>query len=78
MWFALLFVTNMITAWLTPPYGTSLFLMRLLVPEGVTMGDIYRSVLPFVTLMFFTLLLCAIFPNIVLYLPNLVLGGGTR
>ena len=78
VWFALLFVINMITAWLTPPYGTSLFLMRLLVPEGVTMGDIYRSVLPFVTLMFFTLLLCAIFPGLVLYLPNLLLGGGIR
>ncbi|MFH1647371.1 MAG: TRAP transporter large permease subunit, partial [Chloroflexota bacterium] len=74
-WFALLFVINMITAWLTPPYGTSLFLMRLLVPEGVTMGDIYRSVIPFSGLMFLTLILCAIFPELVLFLPRLVLGG---
>jgi len=74
VWFALLFVINMITAWLTPPYGTSLFLMRLLVPEGVTMGDIYRSVLPFVGCMFTTLVIAAIFPEVVLFLPRLVLG----
>jgi len=75
LWFSLLFVMNMIAAWLTPPYGTSLFLMRRLVPEGVTMADIYRSVIPFAGCMFLTLILCAIFPELVLFLPRLVLGG---
>lgn len=75
LWWGLVFVINMIIAWITPPYGFNLFMMRLLVPEEITMGDIYRSVIPFVGCMLLTLVLCMIFPEIILFLPHLMFGS---
>ncbi len=75
LWWAVIFIINMIIAWITPPYGTILFLMRQLVPEGITMGDIYRSIVPFVLCMLLCLALCLAFPELVLWLPRVVLGG---
>lgn len=74
LWFALLFVINMEMAFLTPPFGFNLFYMKAVVPAGVTMGDIYRSALPFVVLQLVGLILCMIFPGIITWLPSLMMG----
>lgn len=74
VWFGVIFVVNMEMAYLTPPVGLNLFLMKAVAPEGTTMVDIYRAVIPFVLLLGFTLALLIIFPQIALWLPNLVLG----
>ena len=50
LWFAMLFMVNMQMAYLTPPYGFNLFYMKSITPPEITMGDIYRSILPFVGL----------------------------
>ena len=50
LWFGILFVMNMEMAYITPPFGFNLFLLKSVVPKEVTMGDIYRSVGPFVLL----------------------------
>jgi len=73
VWFGVLFVVNMEMAFLTPPYGVNLFYMRGVAPPGVTMGDIYRSIAPFVVLQGIGLVLVVLFPQIVLWLPSLML-----
>ena len=77
VWFAVLFMVNMQVAWLSPPYGFSLFLVRAIIPSdaAITMGHIYRGVVPFMALQLICLVLVMIFPNeFVLWLPNAVLG----
>jgi tripartite ATP-independent transporter DctM subunit len=74
IWFGILFVINMEMAYLTPPFGFNLFYMKGVVPKGITMGDIYRSIVPFVGLQLVGLIICMIFPQIALVLPNLVFG----
>jgi len=74
LWFAILYIVNMQMAYLTPPYGFNLFYMRGVAPPEITMGDIYRSVIPFVALQALGLAMIMIFPQIVLFLPNLIFG----
>lgn len=73
VWFGILYVLSVEMAYLTPPVGGNLFFMKALVPKGITMGDIYRSVTPFVLLQATGLLLVILFPQIALWLPSLVL-----
>ena len=75
VWFGVLFIINMQMAYLTPPFGYNLFYMKGVVPPGISMGDIYRSVIPFVILQGTGLAIVMIFPQIVLWLPNLLFGG---
>lgn len=72
IWFGILFLVNAQMDYITPPFGYTLFYLRGVAPEGVTMGDIYRSVMPFVILQAIGLGLCMLFPNIILWLPNLM------
>lgn len=73
LWFGVLFVVNMEMAYLTPPVGFNLFYVRAITPKSITMMDIYRSVVPFVILQAVGLGLCIAFPEIVLWLPNLLI-----
>ncbi|MDO9524428.1 MAG: TRAP transporter large permease subunit [Gemmobacter sp.] len=72
IWYGVLYTITCQIAYLTPPFGYNLFLMRAFAPREITMGDIYRSVTPFVLVMVATLALMMVFPGIVLWLPNLV------
>jgi len=74
VWFGVLYIVNMQMAFLTPPFGYCLFLMKSVTPPEITMGDIYRSVWPFVIIQGVALALCIAFPNIVLFLPRLLFG----
>lgn len=75
VWFAILYVVNMQMAYLTPPYGFNLFYMRAVAPPEITMADIYRSVIPFVALQMTGLAIIMIFPQIVMFLPNLIFAS---
>jgi TRAP-type mannitol/chloroaromatic compound transport system permease large subunit len=75
LWFGVLFMVNMQCAWLTPPYGFNLFYMRAITPSEITMGDIYRSVIPFVGLQLILLVLVMLFPQIALWLPAFVISN---
>ena len=70
LWFAMLFMVNMQMAYLTPPYGFNLFYMKSIVPPGISMGDIYRSVIPFVALQMIGLILVMLFPQLAVWLPR--------
>jgi tripartite ATP-independent transporter DctM subunit len=69
-WFAILMAVNMQTAFLTPPFGFALFYMKGTVPPSVTMMDIYKGITPFVLVQLVALVLCIIFPDIVLMFPR--------
>lgn len=70
LWFGVLFIMNMEMGYLTPPFGFNLFYMKAIVPPGITMGDIYRSIVPFVILQGVGLIIVVIFPEIALWLPK--------
>jgi tripartite ATP-independent transporter DctM subunit len=70
-WFGTLVAVNLQTAFMTPPFGATLFYMKGTAPPGVTMGDVYSAMYPFVGLQVIGLLLCIYFPEISLWLPRL-------
>lgn len=74
VWFGVLFLANSQIGDLTPPFGSALFYMRSIAPEGVTMADIIRSVLPLIPLQVIVVLLVLFFPQLALWLPGLMLG----
>ncbi|XWN32493.1 MAG: TRAP transporter large permease subunit [Devosia sp.] len=75
IWYGVLYTITCQIAYMTPPFGYNLFLMRAMAPPEVTLGDIYRSITPFVIVMIFGLTLVMVFPQIALWLPNLVYGN---
>ena len=72
LWFALLLCTTLQTAWLTPPFGFSIFFIRSIVSSEITYATIVKSNLPFIGLQIIGISLCMIFPKIVTWLPNLI------
>ncbi len=76
VWYGVLYVLNCQIAYLTPPFGYNLFIMRGIVPpgSGITMGIIYKSVIPFVLIQMFCLVLVMIFPGLAMWLPDLFFG----
>jgi len=74
LWLGVLYAVNTQTGYLTPPFGTMLFMMKGIAPKEVTMNDIYRSIWPFVGTQLVCLTLCIIFPKIITWLPDLLFG----
>ena len=72
LWFGIVFCVNLQMAFLTPPFGYALFFMRGLAPPGITIYHIYGSILPFLALQAIGLAITIIFPQTVLWLPNLL------
>lgn len=74
VWYGILYTITCQIAYMTPPFGYNLFLMRAMAPEGVTIRDIYMSIIPFVAIMTVALLIVTAFPSIALWLPEQVYG----
>jgi len=74
IWYGVLYTVTCQIAYLTPPFGYNLFLMKAMAPKEISLGDIYRSVVPFVGLMIIGLALLMVFPQIATWLPNLYAG----
>ena len=72
-WFAILVATNLQTSFLTPPFGFALFYMKGVAPSAVKMQDIYKGIIPFVALQVVGLAIVINFPDLALWLPNLIL-----
>ena len=73
LWFGILFILNLQTAFLTPPFGYNLFFLRATVPEDFTMIDIYRGVYWFVPIQLLGMVLVMIFPQLAMWLPSQML-----
>lgn len=74
VWYGVLYTITTQIAYMTPPFGYNLFLMRAMAPPEITLKDIYGSILPFVLVMMAALALIMAFPEIALWLPNTVYG----
>ena len=74
IWYGVLYTITTQIAYMTPPFGYNLFLMRAMAPKEIGIRDIYASIVPFVFVMMFALALIMLFPQIAMWLPNYVYG----
>jgi len=72
IWYGILYTITTQIAYMTPPFGYNLFLMRAMAPPEITLRDIYGSILPFVCVMILSLAVVMYFPQIALWLPQYV------
>ena len=70
IWYGVLYTITTQIAYMTPPFGYNLFLMRAMAPPEISLGDIYRSIIPFVGVMIVALALVIMFPEIAMWLPE--------
>lgn len=75
LWFAILVCLNLQMSLLTPPFAYSIFFVKGVAPPEVRTVDIYRGVIPFVGMQVVAIILCILFPEIILWLPEVTLGG---
>jgi TRAP-type mannitol/chloroaromatic compound transport system permease large subunit len=61
-------------AYITPPFGYTLFYLKGVLPPGISIGQVYLGVIPFFLLQLLALLLFAVFPDLVVWLPNYMVG----
>ena len=73
IWYGVLYTITCQIAYMTPPFGYNLFLMKAMAPKEITLIDIYRSIIPFVLVMLFGLVIMMMFPQIALWLPTTLL-----
>jgi len=74
IWYGVLYTITCQIAYMTPPFGYNLFLMRAMAPPEISLSDIYRSIWPFVIIMVLAMLVVTAFPEIALWLPKQVYG----
>ena len=72
IWYGVLYTITTQIAYMTPPFGYNLFLMRAMAPKEIGIRDIYASIVPFVLVMVGALALIMIFPEIAMWLPNYI------
>ncbi len=75
VWYGVLYTITCQIAYMTPPFGYNLFLMKAMAPKEITLMDIYASIVPFVIVMTTGLGLIMAFPEIATYLPDLYFAG---
>jgi len=72
VWFAIVCLVNIELGLITPPFGLDLFVIKGVCPPDITMGDIYRGVLPFVLINILALAIVMVFPPLATWLPSLM------
>ncbi|MCM2679741.1 TRAP transporter large permease [Echinimonas agarilytica] len=72
IWYGVLYTITSQIAYMTPPFGYNLFLMRAMAPPEISLRDIYGSIGPFVAIMVASLILIMVFPQLALWLPEYV------
>ena len=76
IWFGILFCMNMQISYLSPPFGPAAFYLKGVAPPEISLQDIYRALWPFMLMQIVALGLVMAFPEIALWLPRALLGGG--
>jgi TRAP-type mannitol/chloroaromatic compound transport system permease large subunit len=72
IWLGIMIAVNLQTSFLTPPFGFALFYLRGVAPDNIDTKSIYMGALPFVVIQILVLVLMAIFPKIITWLPSLL------
>ena len=76
IWFGILFCMNMQISYLSPPFGPAAFYLKSVAPPEISIQDIYRALWPFILMQIVAILLVILFPDIALWLPRALKGGG--
>ena len=66
-------VQNIEIGVISPPYGVNLFIMKGIMGENTSMGEIFRSVMWFIVPLVVTMAIYIAFPQVALWLPNMML-----
>jgi TRAP-type mannitol/chloroaromatic compound transport system permease large subunit len=74
VWFCVLFLIIIQTSYLSPPMAPAIFYLRGIAPPEITMHDMFRGVVPFIVIQLVCLGIVAAFPQLVLWLPSVLLG----
>ncbi len=74
LWFGVLYLVNMQMSFLSPPFGYALFYLRGVAPPEIPMSEIFKAALPFLGIQLLALIICMIFPEIILWLPRMIYG----
>lgn len=72
LWLGIMFAINLQTSFLTPPFGFALFYLRGVAPAEIATFDIYRGVIPFVIIQLLLLVILALWPSLVTWLPSVI------
>ena len=72
LWYGVIFMINMQMAFLSPPFGYSLFYLKSVAPPEISMATIFKASVNFMALQALGVGLCIVFPQIILWLPGLV------
>lgn len=72
LWFGVLFMITAQMAYITPPFGYTLFYLKGVLPEGISIGQVYRGVVPFFLIQVAVLILFALVPGLVTWLPEML------
>ena len=75
LWFGMMICINLQMSFLTPPYAFAIFVLRGVAPPdlGITSAEIIRGVIPYILLIMVCLGLCIVFPQILLWLPSVMI-----
>lgn len=74
VWLGIMIAINLQTSFLTPPFGFALFYLRGVAPEGMSTGQLYRGVMPFIAIQLLALALLALWPGLATWLPGVIYG----
>ena len=74
VWLGIMIAINLQTSFLTPPFGFALFYLRGVAPASVSTAQIYRGAMPFVAIQLLALLVLALFPELITWLPGKIYG----
>ncbi len=75
VWLSIMIAINLQTSFLTPPFGFALFYLRGVAPEGISSGQIYRGVIPFIIIQVVMLGILSVWPQLATWLPTLIYGN---
>jgi tripartite ATP-independent transporter DctM subunit len=75
IWLGIMIAVNLQTSFLTPPFGFALFYLRGVTSDTVKTEQIYKGVIPFIVIQLFLLIIMAIWPGIITWLPSVIYGG---
>jgi tripartite ATP-independent transporter DctM subunit len=75
LWLGVMIAVNLQTSFLTPPFGFSLFYLRGVCPDSVPTSAIYRGVMPFIAIQLLVLVVLAVWPSLVTWLPGIIYPG---
>ena len=76
IWYGVLYTITCQIAYMTPPFGYNLFLMKAMAPKEISLGDIYRSIIPFVLVMTLAMIILMVYPQLALWLPSQIYVKG--